>query len=199
MLTTNQSRLTVTKVEDAGNDTSTPHATKNNILAGGERKKVDFRHLPKTFRRVFREKRAEMKLGVINNFGNVLSQDIVTVDGLENSVEVDENAIISSAIVGRIVLKKNGNGLDLRYLKKDFRTKYHQIEGDALAEMERQINERVTNLQTITTDDFMEILTMANINPFANKFVNNNEPQQTNNADEFEIFMKGNSGEVKAG
>jgi len=197
---TNQSRIrTATKVEGADNvNSSTPEKNNGDKGSAEERKKVDFRYLPKTLRRVFHEKRAEMKLGVINNFGNVLSQENVTIDGLENSVEVNENAIISSAIVGRIVPKKNGKGLDLRYLKKDFRTKYHQVEGDARAEMERQITEKVTNLQTITNDDYLEILTMANLNPFAAKFVTDDEPKQTNEAKEFEIFIKGNSGEVKA-
>ena len=39
---------------------------------------------------------------------------------------------------------------------------------------------------------------MANLNPFAAKFVTDDEPKQTNEAKEFEIFIKGNSGEVKA-
>lgn len=150
--------------------------------------KADLRLIPKKYRKAFTDKKDAIKDSVLNNFGNQLSLETVTLDGLVNSVNVDESAIISSSIVGNIVPRRNGKGLDLRHLKKEFRKKYKEVEGEALARMERAINEKVETLGTITNEDFADILAMCNTNPFLEKFVTAEKMEHTANSD-FENFL----------
>ena len=197
---TNQSRIrTAKKVEGADNIINIPPTTNNGIAEGGEeRKKPDLRLIKKKYRPALYAKKAEMELGVINKFGNVLSQETVTLTGLANAVVVQENAVTSSAIAGNIVLKKKGKGLDLRYLKKDFRNKYKQVDEAAQAEIDRKINEKIATLQIISNEDLIEILAMANINPLGDKIVANDEEDRKKKDEEFITFLKGSSFEVKA-
>lgn len=154
-----------------------------------EKKKGDLRLIPKKFRKALADKIEVMELGVLNNFGNALSLANVSTQNLENAVTVNENAIISSSIVGTIKMKEKGKGLDLRYLKEPFRGKYKQMEATAMAEFDLAIQQRILNLDTITDDDFKEILAISTANPFLEKFVINNNEPQTTTAEEFEKFL----------
>jgi len=197
----NQSRIrTATKEENAENIISiTPVINIENAREEGEeKKKADLRLIPKKYRAALYAKKAEMELGVINKVGNVLSQETVTLTALKNAATVEENAITSSEIFGRFVPKQKGKGLDTRFLTKLGKLKYNQADEAAQAELDRKINEKIANSQTISNDDYLEILTMAKINPFGDKFVSNEEEAQKKKNDEFEIHLKGSSLEIKA-
>ena len=185
------------KQEQLKNQNSTLQSANGAKAVGEEIKKADLRLIKKKYRPAFHAKKAEMELGVINNFGNVLSQEIVTVTELINAAAVEENIVISPEVIGNIVPKKNGKGLDLRYLKKEARKKYKQVEGEAQAELDRKINEKLANLQTISNEELLEILTMANINPLGDKIVANDEEAHSKKDEEFKVFLKGSSLEFK--